>query len=260
VAALENVVILAGPTGLEPATSGVTGRRSNQLNYDPAIVGISANPLGGNCIPPRRRASYSAGRWVSIVEEVGFVEGLGGRVLRRERGVGQAPVDGQLRVVPEEAAVAGLVPEGGAFVEDLGVFAEDGEAVGELRGDPEHVVVVCRQLGGRPFAEGGGAAADVDGDVEDAAAGAADELSLGLLELVVEAAHDPTGGVGVVVLREGVGEAVGAVGVGVERFHEPPAGVAADDGFEEQHFGEVRLGDLQARRMILRRALTSDDG
>ena len=27
---------LAGSTGLEPAASGVTGRRSNQLNYDPA--------------------------------------------------------------------------------------------------------------------------------------------------------------------------------------------------------------------------------
>lgn len=27
---------VAGPTGLEPATSGLTGRRSNRLNYDPA--------------------------------------------------------------------------------------------------------------------------------------------------------------------------------------------------------------------------------
>jgi hypothetical protein len=28
---------MAGSTGLEPAASGVTGRRSNQLNYDPVI-------------------------------------------------------------------------------------------------------------------------------------------------------------------------------------------------------------------------------
>ena len=30
--------LVAGPTRLELATSGVTGRRSNQLNYDPAGV------------------------------------------------------------------------------------------------------------------------------------------------------------------------------------------------------------------------------
>ena len=29
---------MAGATGLEPAASCVTGRRSNQLNYDPAFI------------------------------------------------------------------------------------------------------------------------------------------------------------------------------------------------------------------------------
>jgi hypothetical protein len=36
---------MAGWTGLEPATSDVTGRRSNQLNYHPAKVGRTARWL-----------------------------------------------------------------------------------------------------------------------------------------------------------------------------------------------------------------------
>ncbi len=33
---------MAGATGLEPAASGVTGRRSNQLNYAPELLGNQA--------------------------------------------------------------------------------------------------------------------------------------------------------------------------------------------------------------------------
>ena len=41
------VGLVAGPTGLEPVTSGVTGRRSSRLNYDPANVCVSAPPGWG---------------------------------------------------------------------------------------------------------------------------------------------------------------------------------------------------------------------
>ena len=44
---------MAGVTGLEPAASGVTGRRSNQLSYTPAAIA------------PRRRLGSPATPWVS---------------------------------------------------------------------------------------------------------------------------------------------------------------------------------------------------
>ena len=47
---------LAEPTGLEPATSDVTGRRSNQLNYDSARNLFNAHP---------RASAFRGGRyWV----------------------------------------------------------------------------------------------------------------------------------------------------------------------------------------------------
>ena len=46
---------MAGPTRLELATSGVTGQRSNHLNYDPIpVTGIEPQPgnLGGRGLEP----------------------------------------------------------------------------------------------------------------------------------------------------------------------------------------------------------------
>ena len=42
---------MAGPTRLELATSGVTGRRSNQLNYDPDICSLTSL-VGGTGFEP----------------------------------------------------------------------------------------------------------------------------------------------------------------------------------------------------------------
>jgi hypothetical protein len=41
---------MAGTTGLEPATSAVTGQRSNQLNYVPRV---GQNLVGGHGFEPR---------------------------------------------------------------------------------------------------------------------------------------------------------------------------------------------------------------
>jgi hypothetical protein len=52
---------MAGWTGLEPATSGVTGRRSNQLNYHPCSCGKLSNKdqRGGNVKVRTRQGSIS---------------------------------------------------------------------------------------------------------------------------------------------------------------------------------------------------------
>src|SRR4051794_8888052 len=68
---------MAGATGLEPATSGVTGRRSNQLSYAPATsnaetsylgsVGVSSNsPAVSLLLLQRRRRRSQARRSQSL--------------------------------------------------------------------------------------------------------------------------------------------------------------------------------------------------
>ena len=119
-------------------------------------------------------------------------------------------------VIPEDAAFAGRVVEVGGFVEDFGGVREDEEAVGEAFGDPEKLEIfvggLCLEVETGPFAEVGGVAAQVDGHIPDATGEYADELALGLAQLVVETAEDAFGGEGLVVLDELRGEASGGEG------------------------------------------------
>ncbi len=48
------LIILAGPMGLEPTPSGVTGRRYNQLNYDPAKLIYISTVLSKTFVNGRR--------------------------------------------------------------------------------------------------------------------------------------------------------------------------------------------------------------
>jgi hypothetical protein len=50
----------AGATGLEPATSGVTGRRSNQLSYAPAFARVVPLPAALRASPVCQPAALLA--------------------------------------------------------------------------------------------------------------------------------------------------------------------------------------------------------
>ncbi len=75
---------MAGLTGLEPATSGLTGQRSNQLNYDPAsgtdlALDFECGPGPTHRVPTRTGDSGAAGEHsslkpgpVSVVGDTGF--------------------------------------------------------------------------------------------------------------------------------------------------------------------------------------------
>lgn len=87
-----------------------------------------------------------------------------------------------------------------------------------------------------PLAEGWGGTAQVYGYVEDFALDDADELSLGVLDLIMESAEDAFGGAGVVVLDEGDRGTDGCFeGALVEAFEEEAAGVGENLGGEDEH-------------------------
>ena len=98
----------------------------------------------------------------------------------------------------------------------------------EAYGDPEHFIVFAGEFDGYVPAKGWRAAAQVDGYIEDGAMGDADELSLRLDDLIVEAAEDVFGGDGGVVLSPVFGKAGLDDAAVIEGLEECAAVVAID--------------------------------
>jgi hypothetical protein len=121
--------------------------------------------------------------------------------------------------------------------------------VREADGDPQLVVGLVVEDRALPLPEGRRAAAQVDDDVPDAAAGAADELALARIGLEVHPAHGAAARARVVVLREGLRDAVIGPPIGAPGLHEEAPLVAeharreqrqaVDPGLEPLH----RAGD-----------------
>ena len=120
----------------------------------------------------------------------------------------------------------------------------------EPRRNPHHLVVLFVQLGPEPFAEVGGADADVDGDVEKGPSDAPHELSLSIRLLIVEASQHTFRRPGVVVLNEDRVEAGMQENVGPVGFHKKSAGVAVDLRLDDSDPRKRGFGDVQSARMI----------
>lgn len=124
---------------------------------------------------------------------------------------------------------------GGAFIRDFAIRLERHETVREADRDEQLVAVFRAQFGADPLAIGGRAVAHVDRDIEDPPPDAAHQLVLPPgRRLEMQAAQgEGGGGIGVVVLDEGHGDAQRSEGRHGMHLGEPATGVAMAFGADE---------------------------
>ncbi|MCY1411654.1 hypothetical protein D9M71_270440 [compost metagenome] len=174
-------------------------------------------------------------------KDVGVLEKHAGLIFSRQlRCAFELPVDGQVRVVPANAAFGRWRVVVGGFVQELGKFAEYDKPVGKAFRDPELPMIGGGQPHGDPFAEVRRAATDVHGDVQHFTDGDADQFALGIFQLVMQAAQHTLLRTGVIVLNELSVHPGGLFeGPGVETLVEETTLVTKDLGFEDQNTGQV---------------------
>ena len=94
---------MAEPTGLEPATSDVTGRRSNQLNYVPAGYrpALPAYHIGAPTAPSRAKLVYSVQTEVDMLLKI--------ETKKVEPDITLVQMAGRIMLGPESREVEALV-------------------------------------------------------------------------------------------------------------------------------------------------------
>jgi hypothetical protein len=123
------------------------------------------------------------------------------------------------------------------FIKNFRTLGKDHEAMGKARWNPEHSAIAGAQRFSYPLAKGGGVTAKIDGDVEDLSAQTANQLSLGLLHLIVKAADHVFVGKRLVVLNKGAENAEVRQNPFIVAFKKGASGVFENPRFQELHIG-----------------------
>src|ERR1700730_11738397 len=132
----------------------------------------------------------------------------------------------------------------------MGSLGHDSEAVSKSARNPQHAFVLAGKFDGFPFTEGRRAAAEVERNIKNLAGDSAHEFSLGLANLVVQAADDILLGVGMVVLYEWLRDAEVGKRALVVAFQKEAAVVAEYTRFKEEKSGKAG-GDFFHRTVFI---------
>ena len=136
----------------------------------------------------------------------------------------------------------------GGLIERLGEIGKNEESVGEAFGNPHLTLVISREVLPTHLPKVGELRRRSTATSKTSPSDHPHEFSLGLVDLVVEAAEDVAGRAGVVVLDEGAGAVCHVTEfVFAEGLHEEAAGVGMDRGFEDEDVGDAGGDDNHSR-------------
>ena len=129
------------------------------------------------------------------------------RVLFRNNGVGDAPRNVEIRIVPENPVFIAGVIEITTFVEELDGIGQSQESMCKSRWNIDLILFLCGESNTGPFSELRRTDPDVDRDVQSFSFHDPAQLGLWMSQLIVESAQCSAGGTRMIVLNEAICDA-----------------------------------------------------